>query len=183
MKKLIVLPLGILLTISLLAQKNTKALPVKMPVNTTASPMPSEIQGSWMYGNFSMTEYWSTAPRTYLGNAFSMAIAFVFKPNGTYEQYFTSQATNITGATYHQSLTKGTYTVSDAAKTITTTPVSSHYKRTRAGNTEEDRDMRPDELAKKDTYTYTTGTEPSGTKAIYLTIAGTKSTLTFLKKW
>lgn len=135
-----------------------------------------------MYGNFSTKEYWSKNPNTYLGNAFSMAIAFVFKADGTYEQYFTSQATNITGATYHQSFTKGSYTVDANTRTIVTTARSSHYKRTRSGVVEEDRDMRPEEIAKKDSYTYTTGTEPNGTKAIYLTPKGAQKTLAFLQK-
>ena len=135
-----------------------------------------------MYGNFSTTEYWTQNPGTYLGNAFTMAVAFVFRADGTYEQYFTSQTTNFSGSVYHQSATKGRYTVDEAGKTLTCVPVSSHYKRTDRGKVVEDRDMRPEEIAKKDLYTYTTGTESNGTPSIKLTIKGTQSTLTFLRK-
>ncbi|HVF96392.1 MAG TPA: hypothetical protein VM871_03680 [Flavisolibacter sp.] len=181
MKKIITFSLVLLMAGPLFAQK-TKPGPVKVASDVTTSSASKEVEGTWMYGNFSTTEYWSKSPGTYLGNAFTMAIAFVFKPNGTYEHYFTSQVTNFTGATYHQSLTKGKYTIDESTKTITLSAVSSHYKRTRGGSTEEDRDMRPDELSKKEVYTYSTGKESSGTKALYLTPRGTKSTLTFLHK-
>ena len=42
--------------------------------------------------------------------------------------------------------------------------------------------MRPDELTGQSTYTYTEGTEPNGTKAIYLKLNGTGTALSFLKK-
>ena len=54
----------------------------------------SAMQGNWMYGNFSMTEYWSQNPSEYIGNGFEMAIAFKFYANGNYEQYFTSKTVN-----------------------------------------------------------------------------------------
>lgn len=182
MKKSILFGFALCAGIAALCQNKTTLPASKMPFATSAVKTTAEIGGTWMYGNFSTNEYWSRNPNTYLGNAFSMAIAFVFKPDGTYEQYFTSQATNVTGATYHQSLTKGAYTVDEATKTIATTALSSHYKRTRGGVTEEDRDMRPEEIAKKNEYTYTTGTEPNGTKALYVTIKGKQGALTFLKK-
>jgi hypothetical protein len=46
----------------------------------------------WMYGNFSTTEYWSQNPSEYIGNGFTMAMAFKFAAGGTYEQYFTSSS-------------------------------------------------------------------------------------------
>lgn len=179
MKKIVFLLYSAALMLNASAQVKTKPLPVQ--ANAT-SMVPAPIQGTWMYGNFSTAEYWSKNPSTYLGKAFSAAFAFVFKADGTYEQYFTSQATDIGGATYHQSLTKGTYTVDEGTKTITTQAVSSHYKRTRNGAVQEDRDLRPNEISKANMYAYATDTESNGTPSLSLTIKGTQSTLKFLKK-
>lgn len=172
----------VLLALSAGAQVPNKPKITPVAEKTSNTARSTVLEGTWMYGNFSTTEYWSQAPSTYLGNAFTMAIAFVFKADGTYQQYFTSQATNYTGSVYHQSATKGTYTIDEASKTLTCVPVSSHYKRTDRGKIAEDRDMRPDEISKKDVYTYATGTESNGTKSIKLTIKGTQSTLNFLQK-
>lgn len=150
------------------------------PSNLPRTEVPGHLQGLWMYGNFSTTEYWSTAPSTYIGNAFTIAIAFKFGANGTYEQYFTSSAVTLGVATYHQSVTKGTVEVDEATKTIVTHPYTSHYMRTRGTVVEEDRDMKPSEMD-EDTYTYTTETEVNGTKSIVLKIDG-NSPLKFLRK-
>lgn len=182
MKKTLTLSAGHFLSFALFAQKKTGAIAVKTATSNTSSAVPAAIQGAWMYGNFSLTGYWSTSPRTYLGNAFTFAIAFLFKSDGTYEQYFTSSVNNYGINTYHQSLTRGRFKVDEATKTISTTPIASHYKRTGFDKTEEDRDIRPEEISKTDTYAYALSTEPNGTQAISLTIAGTKNTLKFLKK-
>jgi hypothetical protein len=156
--------------------------PASVTVASAETTIPADVQGTWMYGNFSTTEYWSKAPATYLGNALTFAIAFAFHADGTYDQYFTSSSVLGGIATYHQSFTKGRFTVNAEDHTITTIPSFSHYKRTKMGKTEEDRDMRPSEIAGSTTYTYKKSTEPNGTEAIRLTIQGTNSPLTFLKK-
>jgi len=144
--------------------------------------VPAEIHGNWMYGNFSMTEYWNQDPADYIGNGMEYAFAFTFNANGTYTQYFT--AGTVTGGvqTYQQSVSHGTIEVDPVAKVIKTHPSSAHYKRTVGGQVVEDRDMRKDELSTNNTYTYTTGVEPSGTDALYLTLNDTEAPLTFLRK-
>jgi hypothetical protein len=186
MRKL--LPLAVVLFAALFTYGQGKVKPsVTKAVKTNAillpAQVPAELQGGWMYGNFSMTEYWSTSPATYLGNALTFAIAFKFNPDGTYEQYFTSSSVMGGINTYHQSVTKGKVKIDSAAKTIITYPAASHYKRTRMGKVEEDRDMLPKEISGASTYVYKPGKEPSGTKAIYLTLQGTNNPLTFLKKF
>lgn len=172
----------VLLALSAGAQTPRKPNAKPIAVKASTATRSTGLEGTWMYGNFSTTEYWSQSPKTYLGNAFTMAVAFVFKPDGTYEQYFTSQTTNFTGSVYHQSATKGSYTVDEVNKTLTCVALSSHYKRTDRGKVVEDRDMRPEEIAKKDQYTYAFGTESNGTKSLKLFIKGTQSTLSFLQK-
>lgn len=143
----------------------------------------ASLLGNWMYGNFSMKEYWSQNPSEYLGNALQYAIAFKFNADGTYEQYFTSSSVMGGVVTYQQSVTKGTVVVDNAKKTIITYPCSSHYKRTNGGRTVEDRDMLKSELNGTTSYTFTTGTEANGTKAVYLTLQGTTNPLTFLQRF
>ena len=151
--------------------------------NGPKTEVPMSIQGSWMFGQFSMTEYWSQDPASYAGNALQLAIAFKFNDNGTYEQYFTSGTTSSTGQTYQQSVTKGTLEVNASARTITTHAHSSKYRRTVNGKIVEDREMGQNEITKDNTYKYTLDTEANGTRVINLTIDGTNSTLPFQKKF
>jgi hypothetical protein len=153
-----------------------------VPSSLPRTSVPAELQGNWMYGNFSMTEYWSQDPSGYIGNALEFAIAFTFDANGNCEQYFTSGSSASGVTTYQQSVTKGTVEVDPGGKTIKTHPFKAHYKRTRNGQTVEERDMTGNELSAATTYTYTIGVEPSGKKAIYLMLPGTAAPLTFVKK-
>lgn len=168
----------LLLTVALVScEKEAGDIPGNMPRTT----VPAALRGSWMHGQFSMTEYWSQNPSSYLGNAFSIAMAFRFYENGTYEQYFTASVTGGGGNTFQQSVTRGTVEIDPLNRTITTHPYQSHYKRTRGEMVEEERDMRGSELNGA-TYTYYTGTEPNGTKAVHLKLQGTNEALTFLSK-
>ncbi|MBE7171109.1 MAG: hypothetical protein INR73_10995 [Williamsia sp.] len=153
-----------------------------VPDNLPRTTVPAEMRGTWMYGKFSTTEYWSTDPGTYIGNALQFAIAFQFEENGTYTHYFTASSVVAGVVTYQQSVTKGTLEIDAVGKLIKMHPYSSHYKRTQGGKTVEERDMTKQELSTNNSYSYTAGTEPGGTKALYLTISGTSSTLSFLKK-
>ncbi|MBS1752082.1 MAG: hypothetical protein JST63_19450 [Bacteroidetes bacterium] len=151
--------------------------------DTPRSEVPRALGGNWMYGFFSMTEYWSQNPADYIGNAFEMAIAFKFNANGTFDQYFTSKTATGGVATYHQSLTKGTVVINDADATITTYAKSAHYKQTKNGITTEDRDLSENEITKITKYTYELNTESNGTKAIYLKLNGNGNALKFLQKF
>ena len=164
-------------TMSCKKSETTPRIPADMP----RTDVPAALQGSWLHGEFSLTEYWSTDPSTYLGNGLEFAFAFTFKNDGTYVQYFTSSSVMNGVTTYHQSVTYGTVEIDEATKTIKTHPSSSHYKRTTNGTIQEDRDMRLDELHLS-TYEYTTGNEPNGTSALYLTLENTTEPFTFLKQ-
>ena len=179
MKRLFVLCSAIIAFTTMSCEKSNSAPGV--PSDMPRSDVPPELHGNWMHGEFSLTEYWSTDPSTYLGNALEFAFAFTFNSDGTYVQYFTSSSVMNGVTTYHQSVTHGTVEVDEATKTIKTHPSSSHYKRTSNGIVEEDRDMRQDEL-NFNTYRYTTGNESNGTSALYLTLEGTAEPLTFLKQ-
>lgn len=150
--------------------------------NGPRTSVSGSIQGNWMYGNFSMTEYWGQNPADYIGNAFEMAIAFTLNNNGTYDHYFTSKTVSGGVTTYHQSVTKGTIVVNEALKTITTYAKSAHYKQTKNGTTTENRDLSESEITKTTMYTYELRTEANGTQALYLKLNGTGNALQFLKK-
>jgi hypothetical protein len=144
--------------------------------------IPAEVTGNWMYGNFSMTEYWSQDPSEYLGNGLELAFAFTFNGNGTYTQYFTASSVMSGVVTYQQSVTQGTMEVDAVTKKIITHPSKAHYKRTVSGQVAEERDLTKTELGGASTYYYTTGNETNGTPALYLTLEGTPDPFTFLKK-
>ncbi len=172
----------LLLLLTMTAVFATSACEKDIEDDGPRTQVPAELQGAWMYGQFSMTEYWSQNPADYLGNALELAIAFQFEANGTYTQYFTSSSVTLGVRTYQQSVTKGTVEIDAATKTIVTYPKTAHYRRTRNGVVEEERDLAKSELTSTSTYAFTTGVEPSGTKALYLTLKGTSSPYTFLKK-
>jgi hypothetical protein len=186
MKKITLSALFLFSVVAFACEKNKSNNPtddgtIPCPGNPRAN-VSASLQGTWMYGQFSLKEYWSTNPSTYLGNALQMAIAFKFNAHGTYEQYFTSSSVMGTVVTYQQSVTKGTVVIDEAGKIIKTYACSAHYKRTKNGQTVEERDLRPDELTILSQYTFDPRTEPNGTKAIYLKLNGTGTELAFLKK-
>jgi len=156
----------------------TGGIPSTMP----RTDVPAALRGGWMYGNFSMTEYWSQNPSEYLGNALQFAIAFQFNADGTYTQYFTSSSVMAGVRTYQQSVTIGTVEIDQATKTIKTHPYSAHYKRTQNNQVVEERDLSKTEVSGVTLYTYTTAVEPSGTKSLLLKLQGTTDPLTFLQR-
>jgi hypothetical protein len=185
MKKILLSSVILFSLITIACEKDEKKDPPADSIACTENPranVSSALQGKWMYGNFSMTEYWTTNPSTYLGNALQFAIAFKFNANGTYEQYFTSSTVSAGITTYQQSVTKGTVVIDEVNKTIKTYACSAHYKRTRNGQTVEERDLAKSELTAITNYTYASGIEANGTRRIDLTLGGTGSPLSFLYK-
>lgn len=164
-------------------KKDTVAAGLAACGENPRTPFSDAVKGNWMYGQFSMTEYWSQNPSEYIGNGFEMAIAFKFNTDGSYEQYFTSATVNGGVRTYQQSVTKGTAVLDEATQTIKTYACSAHYKRTRNGQTAEERDLAKNELTALTTYSYTLSTESNGTKAISLTLLGTTVPYKFLQKF
>ncbi len=151
--------------------------------NGPRTDVPAALQGNWMYGSFSMTEYWSQNPADYLGNGVQIAIAFRFNADGTFDQYFTSSTVSGGIVAYQQSVTKGTIEIDENTKTIIAHANTAHYKKTQNGQTKEERDLAKNELTLITNYSYTTGTENNGTKAIYLKLNGAGNALTFLQKF
>lgn len=177
MKKLIFAPFIMLVMIGA-CKKETASTNADTPRTT----VPASLQGSWMYGQFSMTEYWSQDPEEYLGNGFEMSIAFKFNADGSFEQYFTSSYVSGTVVTYMQSVTKGSVEIDEATKTITTHATSAHFRQTANGQIVEERDLRQSELTAEIVYSYDFGTE-NGQDALYLLMEGTEDSIPFIKKF
>lgn len=183
MKKIILLSALAFTTILGACQKDKVKNSDQIPANMPRTEVPAALKGVWMFGNFSMTEYWSQDPGTYVGNAVQFAIAFKFNTDGTYEQYFTSSAVTSGVSTYQQSVTKGTVEIDPVSKLIKTHPYKAHYKRTRGNQVLEERDLLQSELSGTTSYSFESGTEANDVKAIYLTMQGTSEPLTFLQKF
>ena len=90
MKKLISCLL-LLATLSSCKKDNPVPSPITDP--TPTSYVPSEVLGQWLYGTFSMSEFWSY-DGSYLGNAFELSVAFTFSADGHYEQFVASSVNN-----------------------------------------------------------------------------------------
>lgn len=184
MKKLLLSAAVVCVTLLGACQKNKTAgaAATAACADNPRTGISTAVRGNWMYGHFSMTEYWSQNPADYLGNAFQFAIAFKFNADGSYEQYFTSSTVSGGITTYQQSVTRGTVVLDETTQTIKTYACSAHYKRTRNNQTVEERDLAKTEITTLTTYTYTTGTENNGTKFISLLLQNTTGPLKFYQQ-
>jgi len=71
-------------------KKSDSGNPTPDPGTGTGN-VPEKVTGQWLYGTFAMADFWAY-DGTYLGNPFSLSVAFDFKTDGTYEMYYSSEA-------------------------------------------------------------------------------------------
>ena len=84
--------------------------------------------GKWMYGSFSMSDFWSYDGRN-LGKPFELAVVFDIKANGTYEQYFVASTRDYAGCrTEAFTYEKGRVDFNEADGSFTTTPTEGKYR-------------------------------------------------------
>lgn len=76
------------------------------------SEVPDNMEGQWLYGDYSMTEFWDY-DGSYSGNAFELALAFDFKKNGHFEFYFVTGGTSFGCRTEAFVFKKGTVQFND----------------------------------------------------------------------
>jgi hypothetical protein len=172
--------LFLLLMVAIVSATAAYSKPYADNPDSSRTSVSEEVKGSWMCGHFSMTEYWSQNPVEYIGNGVEYAFAFTFNADGTYTQYFTAGTVTNGVRTYQQSVAKGTVEIDPVSKAIKTHALQVHYRRTAGKQIVEDRDLAKGEFGPNNSYTYTRGQEPNGTDALYLTLEGTSSPLTFL---
>ena len=156
MKKILFLP--ILLVVFFSCKKDDTGSPSNTPPG--GSTTPSEAVGDWLYGSFSMTEFWGY-DGSYLGNAFELSVAFTFNADGSYEQFFISQANNYGCSTQALSFYKGYVTFTDSS--FTTHPSEGHFKGFYSclPSSNFDRDAEQSELTVQ-TYYYEMETDSNG---------------------
>src|SRR3954463_12856075 len=111
MKKLTLLLMVVLVSATVAYSK-----PYTDNTDSTRTSVSEEVQGNWMCGHFSMTEYWSQNPVEYIGNGVEYAFAFTFNADGTYTQYFTAGTVTNGVRTYQQSVAKGTVEIDPVNK-------------------------------------------------------------------
>jgi hypothetical protein len=158
MKKLLLLP--ILMVVLFSCKKTHMGDPSTTPPD--GSTTPAAAVGDWLYGTFSMTEFWAY-DGSYLGNAFELSVAFTFNADGSYEEFFISQANNYGCSTQALSYYKGYVTFTDSS--FTTHPVQGEYKGFYSclPSSNFDRDALESELEVQ-TYYYTFETDSNGKK-------------------
>lgn len=113
MKKILLLPFFF---IALFSCKPTDQVVPSAPP-PPASTTPSAALGKWLYGTFSMSEFWGY-DGSFLGNAFELSVAFSFNADGTYEEYFISQANDYGCSTQALAFYKGYVTFTDSSFTV-----------------------------------------------------------------
>ncbi|WP_266366551.1 hypothetical protein [Tellurirhabdus rosea] len=116
--------LAVLLSLALFTTSCKKDGSVPEPQGNT----PSQAVGQWMYGSFSMSEFWSYDGR-YQGKPFELAVMFHFKSNGTYEKYFVASTRDYSGCqTQAFSSEKGRVKFDEDNGSFTTTPSEGTYR-------------------------------------------------------
>ncbi|NID12888.1 hypothetical protein [Fibrivirga algicola] len=88
----------------------------------------AQAVGKWMYGSFSMSDFWSYDGRN-LGKPFELAVVFDFKASGTYEKYFVAAAQDYSSCrTEAFTYEKGRVDFNEAERSFTTTPTEGQYR-------------------------------------------------------
>ncbi|GAA4453349.1 hypothetical protein GCM10023189_18240 [Nibrella saemangeumensis] len=120
MKKLILS----LLTLSFLATACTN--PDNQIEPAIQSKVPGDVSGKWMWGTFSMSNFWKEGQ--YAGNPYEQSVVFDFKPNGEYEQYVINATTSYNCRTEAYTYIKGKVKFDEDEQTFTLTPKSGNYR-------------------------------------------------------
>ncbi|GAB2535586.1 hypothetical protein [Spirosoma aerophilum] len=161
MKKLVMA----MLSIALLSTSCKKGNDVVNPDEGPGGYVPAQVAGKWMYGSFSMSEFWSYDGR-YQGNPFELAVVFDFKSNGTYEKYFVASALDYsTCKTQAFTYEKGRVTFDEADRSFTTVSAEGSYRGfySCVPSKNINRKMERSEM-KTQTYYYTLGTGSNNKK-------------------
>ncbi len=93
---------------------------------TPRTEVPANMVGQWLYGTFSMIDYWKY-DGSYVGNAFELSTAFDFKKNGEAEFYFIAGGTTYGCINQAFVYKKGTVEFSDN-KSFTFYPVKGNSR-------------------------------------------------------
>jgi hypothetical protein len=97
------------------------------PAPNPKTAVPTELAKKWMYGGFSMGEFWDYNG-SYTGNAFEAGLAFDFKPDGRCEFYLVTAGTSFGCRTEAFVYKKGTVEFNEAEKSFTFTPTEGRVR-------------------------------------------------------
>jgi hypothetical protein len=136
---------------------------------TPRSEVPTQLVGKWLYGSFSMTEFWQYNG-SYSGNAFELAVAFDFKPEGNVEFYFVTGGTTYGCRTEALVYKKGTVRFNDDSS-FTIYPTEGRargfYKGCASSYQNYDKKMERTDLP-PETYYYTLERDSSGKQQLVI---------------
>ncbi|WP_128548338.1 hypothetical protein [Larkinella soli] len=132
------------------------------------SKTPEEAVGKWMYGTFSMSNFW-TYDGKYGGKPYEQALVLDFKANGTYEQYIINAVTSYNCKTEAFTYMKGKVKFDEEAGTFTLTPTEGNYRGFYSCYPSQNfkRDARKDEL-RQETFYY----ETDGGRGVHISTGG-----------
>lgn len=99
-----------------------------LPGEPTGGHVDADAIGRWMYGSFSMGDFWSYNG-TCAGKPFELAVVFDFKSNGTYEKYFIASTRDYSNCrTEAFTFEKGRVDFNEANGSLKTTPAEGKYR-------------------------------------------------------
>lgn len=114
-----------------------------------AASVPAELEGKWLNGTFSMSNWWTYDGKQYLGNPYTRSVAFTFSKTGESE-FFMVIKTNTNGYCTTEGFTyqKGTVTFDETNHSFTFKPKSGNYRGFYgcAASSNFDRAAKPEEL-------------------------------------
>lgn len=150
-----------------------------------ANNIPEELEGKWLNGTFSMSNWWTYDGKKYLGNPYSRSVAFNFSKKGESEFYLIIK-TNTNGYCTTEGFTyqKGKVNFSSEDHSFTFQPVSGSYRGfySCAPSSNFDRPARPEEL-KPTKYYWSMESDSNGQKWLVIRFTADQSSAgSFFKK-
>lgn len=139
-----------------------------MPGDSTAkkaprAKIPTDLQGKWLNGTFSMSNWWTYDGKKYVGNPYTRSVAFNFPKKGEPEFFLIIKTHTGYCSTEAFTYQKGTVTFNERERSFTFQPVSGNYRGfySCAPGSNFDRPAKPEEL-KPTTYYWTFETDSNG---------------------
>lgn len=121
------IPMLALVMLSVSCKKSADG-PKGIDNSTPRTNVPTAMQGQWLSGTFSMSEWWSYDGTQYEGNPYERSVAFNLSPNGDAEFYLAVATYNGACRTEGFTYQKGTVAFNEAAHSFTFYPQQGNYR-------------------------------------------------------
>lgn len=113
-----------------------------------AEKIPAELEGKWLNGTFSMSEWWSYDGKKYLGNPYTRSVAFNFSKAGESEFFLIIKTNSGYCTTEGFTYQKGKVVFNEAEHSFSFQPTTGNYRGfySCAAGSNFDRPAKPEEL-------------------------------------